>query len=65
MTLLDQVLDALRAEYQAQGKLDLFEELKAVFVGQPGSYAEMATRLRRSEGAIKVAVHRMRHTIAT
>jgi RNA polymerase sigma factor (sigma-70 family) len=61
LTLLDQVLDALLHEYQTAGNGDLFEELKAVIIGQPGAYAEMATRLRRSEGAIKVAVHRLRH----
>jgi RNA polymerase sigma-70 factor (ECF subfamily) len=61
MTLLDQVLDALRIEYHAEGKGDLFEELKAVMIGQSGTYADMAARLRRSEGAIKVAVHRLRH----
>ena len=36
MTLLDQVLDALRDEYHAEGKGDLFEELKAVLTGQVG-----------------------------
>ena len=61
MTLLDQVLAALRDEYHAEGKGDLFEELKAVITGQSGGYAEMAARLGRSEGAIKVAVHRLRH----
>jgi RNA polymerase sigma-70 factor (ECF subfamily) len=61
MTLLDQVLEALRDEYHAEGKGDLFDELQAVLVGQPGGYADMAARLRRSEGAIKVAVHRLRH----
>jgi RNA polymerase sigma-70 factor (ECF subfamily) len=61
MTLLEQVLDALRDEYHAEGKGDLFEELKAVMVGQPRTYADIAARLRRSEGAIKVAVHRLRH----
>ena len=55
------MLDALRDEYHTEGKGDLFEELKAVFLGQPGAYADMAARLRRSEGAIKVAVHRLRH----
>ncbi|HUY31732.1 MAG TPA: sigma-70 family RNA polymerase sigma factor [Pirellulales bacterium] len=60
MTLLDQVLDALRDEYQAEGNGDLFDELKAAIIGQPGRYADMAARLRRSEGAIKVAVHRLR-----
>jgi len=60
MTLLDQVLDALRNEYHTEGKGDLFEELKAVIIGQPNSYAEMAARLGRSEGSIKVAAHRLR-----
>jgi RNA polymerase sigma factor (sigma-70 family) len=59
--LLDQVLATLRDEYHAEGKGDLFEELKAVLTGQAGAYAEMAARLGRSEGAIKVAVHRLRH----
>ena len=60
VTLLDQVLASLRDEYHAEGKGDLFDELKAVLTGQPGGYAEIATRLKRSEGAIKVAVHRLR-----
>jgi RNA polymerase sigma factor (sigma-70 family) len=61
MTLLDQVLAALRDEYHAGGKGDLFEELKAVLTGQTGAYTDIAARLHRSEGAIKVAVHRLRH----
>jgi RNA polymerase sigma-70 factor (ECF subfamily) len=61
VTLLDHVLAALRQEYHTEGKGDLFEELKTVLTGQPGAYADMAARLRRSEGAIKVAVHRLRH----
>ena len=60
MTLLNQVLEALRDEYQAEGKGVLFDELKAVIVGQPPAYRETATRLGRTEGAIKVAVHRLR-----
>ena len=60
MTLLDQVLDALRTEYHAEGKGDLFAELKAVIIGPTAGYAAIAARLRRSEGAIKVAVHRLR-----
>jgi RNA polymerase sigma factor (sigma-70 family) len=61
LTLLDQVLDALCDEYHADGRGDLFEELKAVIIGHPASYADMAARLRRTEGAIKVAVHRLRY----
>jgi len=61
VTLLDQVLAALRDAYRAEGKRDLFEELKTVLTGQPGSYADIAARLGRSEGTIKVAAHRLRH----
>jgi RNA polymerase sigma factor (sigma-70 family) len=60
LALLDLVLAELRAEYQHQGKIVIFEELKMALVGQAGRYAEMAARLGQSEGAIKVAVHRMR-----
>jgi RNA polymerase sigma-70 factor (ECF subfamily) len=61
VSLLNEVLATLREEYHADGKGALFEELKAVLTGQAGAYAEMAARLGRSEGAIKVAVHRLRH----
>jgi RNA polymerase sigma-70 factor (ECF subfamily) len=60
VTLLDQVLAALRAEYQADGNADVFEHLKGVLTGEAGAYSDIAARLGRSEGAIKVAVHRMR-----
>ena len=60
LTLLDQVLAALRDEYHSEGKGALFEELKAALIGQAGGYADMAARLKQSAGAIKVAVHRMR-----
>jgi RNA polymerase sigma-70 factor (ECF subfamily) len=61
LTLLDQVLAALRDEYHSEGKGALFEELKTALIGQAGGYADMAARLGQSEGAIKAAVHRMRH----
>ncbi len=61
VTLLNQVLESLREEHRAEGKGALFEELKAVLTGGAGAYAEMAARLGKSEGAIKVAVHRLRH----
>jgi RNA polymerase sigma-70 factor (ECF subfamily) len=61
LTLLDQVLDSLRAEYHSEGKDKLFDELKAVITGQDVAYAEIAGRLRCSDGAVKVAVHRLRH----
>ncbi len=45
----------------AKAKAALFEELKAALIGQAGGYADIAARLGQSEGAIKVAVHRLRH----
>lgn len=61
LTLLDQVLTSLRAEYHAAGNGDLFEELKSVLGGGAHTYAALATRLGKTEGAIKVAAHRLRH----
>lgn len=63
LTLLEQVLTNLRGEYDADGKLDLFEQLKSTLTGEFGStsYASIAERLGTSEGAIKVAAHRLRH----
>ena len=60
--LLDRALAALRAEFEQSGKLDLFERLKVFVWGEKCalSYAEMATQLRMTEGAVKVAVHRLR-----
>ena len=62
LTLLDQVLRRLRAEYVRDGKENLFEQLKPTLTEASRSvrYAEIATRLGTNEGAIKVAVHRLR-----
>jgi RNA polymerase sigma-70 factor (ECF subfamily) len=60
--LLDRTLAALRAEFEQSGKLDLFERLKVFVWGEKNalSYAAMATQLGMTEGAVKVAVHRLR-----
>jgi RNA polymerase sigma-70 factor (ECF subfamily) len=62
LTLLDQVLRRLRAEYVRDGKEKLFEQLKPTLTEASRSvaYAEIATRLGTTEGAIKVSVHRLR-----
>lgn len=60
LTLLEQVLAALRDEYYRANKGAVFEELKMALLGQATGYTEMAVRLGQSEGAIKVAVHRLR-----
>ncbi len=60
LTLLDQALAALRAEYAAARKEPLFERLKATLTGESEPYAVIATDLGLSEGAVKVAAHRLR-----
>lgn len=62
LTLLDQVLRRLRQEHVNEGKEPMFEQLKQTLTEASRSvpYAEIALRLGTSEGAIKVAVHRLR-----
>jgi RNA polymerase sigma factor (sigma-70 family) len=60
--LLERALAALRAEFEQSSKLDLFERLKVFVWGEKNalSYAAMGVQLGLSEGAVKVAVHRLR-----
>lgn len=60
--LLDEVLKQLEEEYQREGKLEMFGALKQTLTGSRESqpYAELAERLGMAEGALRVAVHRLR-----
>lgn len=62
LTLLDQVLGRLREELTAAKKALLFDRLKGFMTGESGSdsYAQAAAHLGMTEGAVKVAVHRLR-----
>jgi len=62
ITLLNQVLLRLQEEYSEQGKQDVFQSLRHVLDGQTTgqSYAEDASRLGTTEGAVRVMAHRMR-----
>jgi RNA polymerase sigma-70 factor (ECF subfamily) len=62
LTLLDTVVQRLRAEYERAGKGTLFAALNPTLIGGRESqpYAELAAQLGLSEGAVKVAVHRLR-----
>ena len=61
-TLLDQAMSRLREECVANHKGDLFGKVESFLSGEKGeaSYADIAAALKMSEGAIKVAVHRLR-----
>ena len=60
--LIEQVLARLKQEYAAGGKADLFAKLEPALTGETaaGVYAEWAAALGMSEGAVKVALHRLR-----
>jgi RNA polymerase sigma-70 factor (ECF subfamily) len=60
VTLLDQTLRMLRADYAEAGKLPTFDALKGALTGDGPAYRELGERLGLSEGAVKVAVHRLR-----
>jgi RNA polymerase sigma-70 factor (ECF subfamily) len=62
LTVLDQVLQQLQREYQAEGKAALFEHLKNVLVGgtEALSYARIGTALAMNEGAVRKAGQRLR-----
>jgi RNA polymerase sigma factor (sigma-70 family) len=60
MTLLDRARMRLREEFARAGKLQQFEVLEGTLTGEATPYAQLAVQLESSEGAIKVAVHRLR-----
>jgi len=61
-TLIDTTLRALRDEYAEKSEAAQFDALREHLVGDAarGSYAQTAGRLRMSEGAVRVAVTRLR-----
>ena len=62
LTLLDRALAALAQEHQTAGKADHFEVLKSWLTGDAEnlSQAGAARQLGLNEGAVKVAIHRLR-----
>lgn len=62
LTLLNRVLERLREEYQNAGRAATFDGLRVVLAGgrETISHAAIAERLATTEGAVRVAVHRLR-----
>ncbi len=60
VALLDQALGALRTEYESSDRLQLFDRLKGSLTGENEPYSILASDLGLTEGAVKVAVHRLR-----
>lgn len=62
LTLLDNVRTTLAEEWAADDKRSQFAELSVYLTGEKAgsSYREVGERLGMTEGAIKVAIHRLR-----
>jgi RNA polymerase sigma-70 factor (ECF subfamily) len=62
LTLLDLTVNRLRGEFAAAGKPGDFDALKGCLMAAPGAmdYPGVSARLGLSEGAARVAVHRLR-----
>ena len=61
LSMLDRVVERLRNEFVDHGRPEHFDQLKLFLLGQSDSpYAALARQMNTSEGAIKVAIHRLR-----
>jgi RNA polymerase sigma factor (sigma-70 family) len=62
LTLLEQTMSRLRSEFERAGKISEFERLKIFLTADKKEipYATVAAELGLNEGALRVAVHRLR-----
>ncbi len=61
LSVLDRVVEKLRNEFVHHGRPEHFERLKVFLLGQSEApYAALAREMKTSEGALKVAIHRLR-----
>lgn len=61
LSVLDRVVERLRNEFLQHGRPQHFEQLKMFLLGKAEApYAALAREMNTSEGALKVAIHRLR-----
>ena len=61
LSVLDRVVERLRSEFLHHGRPEHFDRLKVFLLGQSDApYAMLAREMNTSEGALKVAIHRLR-----
>ena len=62
LAVLEEVLNRLRREYEAEGRAEHFTALNPCLVGDRDTqpYSELAQKLGVTEGTVKSAVHRLR-----
>jgi hypothetical protein len=61
LSVIDRVVENLRHEFVQHGRQEHFDRLKVFLLGQSEApYAALAREMNTSEGALKVAIHRLR-----
>lgn len=61
LAVLDRVVEKLRQEFEQHGRPEHFDQLKVFLLGRSDApYATLAREMNTSEGALKVAIHRLR-----
>jgi RNA polymerase sigma factor (sigma-70 family) len=61
LSVLDRVVERLRSEFVQHGRPEHFERLKVFLLGKSDTaYSALAREMNTSEGALKVAIHRLR-----
>jgi RNA polymerase sigma factor (sigma-70 family) len=61
LSVLDRVVERLRNEFVQHGRPEHFERLKMFLIGKSDApYSALAREMNTSEGALKVAIHRLR-----
>ncbi len=61
LSVLDRVVERLQSEFVQHGRPEHFDRLKVFLLGQSDApYTVLAREMNTSEGALKVAIHRLR-----
>ena len=61
ISMLERVVERLRTEFILHGRPEHFDRLKVFLLGQSDApYSALAREMNTSEGALKVAIHRLR-----
>lgn len=63
VTTLDRARRQLQAAYERKGQAELFAELEGSLTGEEPDRRQVAERLGLTDGAVKVAVHRLRRRL--
>src|SRR5678816_1251986 len=62
LTVIERALAEVRKEWESASRVSEFEALKSCLLGgkPAGGYAAVAAEIASSEGAVRVAIHRLR-----